>query len=193
MSATNNPFGLKPVFHTSGLDRAVPFTGTISTTANIYQYSPVKLVSGALTIMADTDTQVYGVVDGFEFTDAQGRRTVSKWFGSALGTTSDEVAWVWTDPQIVYEIQATGSLNAAAVGTFKALSNAGSGQTIGNGGLGQSTAALNPGTVAAGTDAPVIVVGLGREEGNDWGDSYTIVQVKLADQTVSAPIPNPSS
>jgi hypothetical protein len=188
MSATSNPFGFKPVYHASGLDRATPFTGTISTTNALYQYAPCRIngTSGNLEA-GDTSSNIYGVVDGFEFTDAQGRRTVSKWFGSALGTVTDSVAWVWTDPNTIYEVQGDGSLNASSVGQQGDTVNPTSGVTIGNGGLGQSTAGLDASSVSN-TAAQWTVVGLGREEDNAWGDSYTIVQVKLSQGQVTAHI-----
>jgi len=194
MSASSNPFGLKPAYHTSGLDRATPFTGTISTANNLYQYSAVALNATGQLINAGADptaTNIYGVVDGFEFTDATGRRTVSKWFGAGVGTVTDSVAWVWTDPQLIYEVQADGPVNAASVGRQFNLVNPTAGEIIGNGGLGQSTAGLDStGPTAAGTQGQLIVTGLGREVNNEWGDAYTIVQVKVADSKLTAPVPS---
>lgn len=198
MSLAANPFGLKPVYHSSGLDRAVQYTGTISTAANIYQFTPVSIDStGSLGVDQATGAAAgttYGVADGFEYTDASGRRTVSKWFGSALGTATQTVAWVWTDPETIYEIQGNGPINAASVGREFNFVNPGNGQIIGNGGLGQSTAALDStGPVAAGTQGKVVVVGLGRGFDNAWGDAFTTVQVKLAEQRTTAPIPSTSA
>ena len=68
-----------------------------------------------------------------------------------------------------------------------------SGTSIGNGGAGFSTCALNPSGVAAGAQGQVKVVGLGREvafptgELNAWGDTYTIVQVQIANSQLVAP------
>ena len=41
MSTTFKPFGLKPVYHPSGLDRAVPFVGT--NTYNPVSYTHLTL------------------------------------------------------------------------------------------------------------------------------------------------------
>lgn len=198
MSAAYNPFGLKPIYHPTGLDRATPFTGTISTANNLYQFTPVAIDStGALVLGQATGAAAgttYGVVDGFEYTDASGRRAVSKWFGAALGTATNTIAWVWTDADLVYEIQANGPVNASAVGREFNLVNVGNGQIIGNGGLGQSTAALDStGPVAAGTQGVVLVLGLGRGIDNAWGDSNTVVQVKIAETRITAPVPSASA
>ena len=217
MSTTLKPFGLKPAFHPSGLDRATPFAGTnsyavgtpnysatylLSSGEAFYQYQPVAIdaATGKLTIATTTAaTRFFGVFDGVEFTDSQGRRSVAKWASKAtLDASTDIVFWLFTDPQLVYEIQATGSIAATAIGAeynFSATTGytPSSGTSIGIGGAGFSTCALNPAGVAAGAQGQVKVVGLGREvafptgELNAWGDAYTIVQVQIANSQLVAP------
>jgi hypothetical protein len=194
MSATLAPFGLKPVYHPSGLVRSVNYTGVYDTNAVFYSGTAVSLnnsgTASTLAVASNTPTanqRLAGVFGGAEYTDASGRRTVSKWFGPALGTATDVVLWLFMDPEIVYEIQATGSVASSAVGQEYNLLNNSSGQIIGNGGLGTSTASLDPTNVAAGVQAQLQVVGLGREITNAWGDANTIVQVKIAnDRFVAA-------
>lgn len=216
MSTTLKPFGLKPAFHPSGLDRATPFAGTnsyVTGTPNFsapyslsageafYQYQPVAVNgSGQLTYASSTSDRLIGSFDGVEFTDSQGRRSVAKWISKeALDASSQIVFWLFTDPALVYEIQATGSVAATAIGKdFNFSASTGytpaSGQTIGvSGGAGFSTCALNPTPVTAGTQGQVKVVGLGREvayptgELNAWGDTNTIVQVQIANSQLVAP------
>ena len=216
MSTVYQPFGLKPAFHPSGLDRAVPFVGTntfqpataysapysLSAGQAFYQYQPVGLnSSGQLTIGATlaATSPLYGVFDGVEFTDSQGRRSVAKWASKlTLDASSQIVFWLFTDPQLVYEIQAKGTMAANTIGAeFNFSASAGytpsSGTSIGNGGAGFSTCALNNSGVAAGAQGQVKVVGLGREvafptgELNAWGDAYTIVQVQIANSQLVAP------
>jgi len=187
MSATLAPFGLKPVYHPSGLVRSLNYTGAYDTNAVFYSGTAVSLnnagSASTLAVASNTPTsnqRLAGVFGGVEYTDASGRRTVSKWFGPALGTATDVVMWVFMDPEIVYEIQATGSIASSAVGQEHNLLNNSSGEIIGNGGLGTSTASLSPTNVAAGVQAQLQIVGLGREITNAWGDANTIVQVKIA-------------
>jgi hypothetical protein len=220
MATTLKPFGLKPAYHPSGLDRATPFVGTNSYTTGstytapyslgsgeaFYQYQPVGLnASGQLTIAAAAaaTSPVYGVFDGVEFTDSQGRRSVSKWASKlTLDASTDIIFWIFTDPELVYEAQVNGSVTTAGIGeqfnfeTATGLTPA-SGTSIGNGGAGFSTCALNDTPVASGAQGQVRVVGLGREvayppgETNAWGDTYTIVQVKIANNTFVAPKVSP--
>jgi len=216
MSTTLRPFGMKPVYHPSGLDRSVPFAGTnsfvtgvtytapysLSAGQTFYQYQPVGITSsGQLTIAATAaaTSPVYGVFDGVEYTTAEGRRTLGKSISKAsLDAASAIVFWIFQDPTLVYEIQAAGSVTSAAIGSqynFSATSGytTADGYTIGTGGAGFSTTALAASAVASGAQGQVRVVGLGREvaypsgELNNWGDTYTIVQVEIANNTFRAP------
>lgn len=216
MSTTFKPFGLKPVYHPSGLDRAVPFVGTntfvtgttftapysLSAGQTFYQYQPVSLTaSGQLTIANQTAASgtVYGVFDGVEYTTAEGRRTVGKSASKAtLDAATQIVFWIFADPALVYEAQVNGSATTAYIGRqYNFDTTAGStvtdGYTIGTGGAGFSTTALLATPVATTVQGQVRVVGLGREvayptgELNAWGDAFTIVQVQIANNTFVAP------
>jgi hypothetical protein len=216
MSTTFKPFGLKPVYHPSGLDRAVPFVGTntfvtgttftapysLSAGEHFYQYQPVSLTaSGQLTIANQTAASgtVYGVFDGVEYTTSEGRRTVGKSASKAtLDAAHQIVFWIFSDPALVYEAQVNGSATTAYIGRqynfdTTAGSTVTSGYTIGTGGAGFSTTALLATPVATTVQGQVRVVGLGREvayptgELNAWGDAYTIVQVQIANNTFVAP------
>tara|TARA_R110000822_G_scaffold231520_3_gene363429 strand:- start:178 stop:840 length:663 start_codon:yes stop_codon:yes gene_type:complete len=216
MSTTFKPFGLKPVYHPSGLDRAVPFVGTntfvtgttftapysLSSGQSFYQYQPVSLTaSGQLTIANQTAASgtVYGVFDGVEYTTAEGRRTVGKSASKlTLDAATQIVFWIFSDPALVYEAQVNGSATTAYIGrqyNFDTTTNytTADGYTIGTGGAGFSTTALLATPVATTVQGQVRVVGLGREvayptgELNAWGDAYTIVQVQIANNTFVAP------
>jgi hypothetical protein len=195
MSATYTPFGLKPVYHPSGIIRSLNYTGAYDAAAVFYSGTPVSFdeatTAGTSTLVVASNTptagmRLAGVFGGVEYTDASGRRTVSKWFGPALGTATDVVMWIFMDPEIVYEIQANGAITNTKVGQEFNFTAVTSGQIIGNGGLGTSTAGLNPADVAVGTQAQVQVTGLGREINNAWGDTATVVQVKLANDAFVA-------
>jgi hypothetical protein len=195
MSATYTPFGLKPVYHPSGIIRSLNYTGAYDAAAVFYSGTPVSFdeatTAGTSTLVVASNTptagmRLAGVFGGVEYTDASGRRTVSKWFGPALGTATDLVMWIFMDPEIVYEIQANGAIANTKVGQEFNFTAVTSGQIIGNGGLGTSTAGLNPADVAVGTQAQVQVTGLGRDINNAWGDTATIVQVKLANDAFVA-------
>ena len=216
MSTVFQPFGLKPAYHPSGLDRSVPFAGTnsyvtgvtytapysLSSGQTFYQYQPVGITSsGQLTIAATAaaTSPVYGVFDGVEYTTAEGRRTLGKNASKVtLDAATSIVFWIFQDPELVYEIQSAGSVTSAAIGSeynFSATSGntTADGYVIGVGGAGFSTCAIAASAVASGAQGQVRVVGLGREVAypagntNNWGDTYTIVQVQIANNTFRAP------
>jgi len=184
MATTFKPFGLKPAYHPNGLDRAVAFVGTnsflgadtfnapysLSSGQAFYQYQPVALTSSnQLTIAAADTTPVYGVFDGVEFTDSQGRRSVAKWISkAALDASTQIIFWIFQDPALVYEAQVEGSAGTDSMGqqyNFSTTTGAttASGTSIGVGGAGFSTTALAATPVGTGVQGQVRVVGLGRE------------------------------
>lgn len=219
MSTTYQPFGMKPAYHPSGLDRATQFVGTnsfqaatdntynapygLSSGQAFYQYQPVAINSSGQLIPAttvatgDTGGRMFGVFDGVEFTDSQGRRSVAKWASKAtLDASTQIIFWIFSDPALVYEAQVNGSVTTAAIGreyNFDATNNPTVGYSIGNGGAGFSQTALAATAVALGAQGQVKVVGLGREtafpynETNAWGDAFTIVQVQIANSQLVAP------
>jgi hypothetical protein len=214
MATTFKPFGLKPAYHPNGLDRAVAFVGTnsflgadtfnapysLSSGQAFYQYQPVALTSSnQLTIAAADTTPVYVVFDGVEFTDSQGRRSVAKWISkAALDASTQIIFWIFQDPALVYEAQVEGSAGTDSMGqqyNFSTTTGAttADGTSIGVGGAGFSTTALAATPVGTGVQGQVRVVGLGREvafpagETNQWGDTYTIVQVQIANNSFVAP------
>jgi hypothetical protein len=216
MSTTYKPFGLKPAYHPSGLDRATQFVGTnsfqaatdntynapygLSAGQAFYQYQPVAINSSGQLIPAPTlaaTGRMFGVFDGVEFTDSQGRRSVAKWASkTTLDASTQIIFWLFTDPALVYEAQVNGSADTDSIGleyNFDATNDATSGTSIGNGGAGFSTTALAASPVAAGAQGQVKVVGLGREvaaypnETNAWGDANTILQVQIANSQIVAP------
>ena len=216
MSTTYQPFGLKPAYHPSGLDRATQFVGTNSFQAAtdntynapygltsgqaFYQYQPVGINSSGQLVPAATlaaTSRMFGVFDGVEFTDSQGRRSVAKWASkTTLDASTQIIFWVFSDSALVYEAQVNGSVATSAIGleyNFDATNTPTVGYSIGNGGAGFSQTALAASPVAAGAQGQVKVVGLGREaafpagQTNAWADAYTIVQVQIANSQIVAP------
>jgi hypothetical protein len=185
---------------TDGTSYSAPYS--LTTGQSFFQYQPVGLnSSGQLTIAATAaaTSPVYGVFDGVEYTTAEGRRTLGKNASKAtLDAATSIVFWIFQDPALVYEAQVQGSATTAAIGTQYNFSAAtgfttADGYTIGVGGAGFSTTALNATAVASGAQGQVRVVGLGREvayptgELNAWGDAFTIVQVQIANNSFVAP------
>ena len=180
MSATNAPFGLRPAYHPSGLDRAQGLANIIESgyAQNLLKGQAVKLAAATgYVVRADATDALYGVFDGVEWTDTTGRRRVSNYWptGTAYQTGS-LIAYIWTDPQVVYEIQANGSIAQTAIGAEFDLSSPYAGSTT----TGLSQALMDTTAAGANTSRVLRVIDLAPYPGNAWGDAYTIVRVQIA-------------
>ena len=180
MSATSAPFGLRPAYHPSGLDRAQGLANIIESgyAQNILKGQAVKLAAATgYVVRADATDALYGVFDGVEWTDTTGRRRVSNYWptGTAYQTGS-LIAYIWTDPQVVYEIQANGSIAQTAIGAEFDLSSPYAGSTT----TGLSQALMDTTAAGANTSRVLRVIDLAPYPGNAWGDAYTIVRVQIA-------------
>jgi hypothetical protein len=198
MSATSAPFGLRPAFHPSGLDRAQALTNGITSglAVNILKGQPV-VYSVAATVgstgaangtiipaatpgnsAASSGYQVIGAFDGVEWTDTTGRHRVSNYWPASTAYLNDGkmVAYFYNDEKIVYEIQADGSIAQTAIGDEYNFSNITAGSTTT--GLSQATLA-SASAQANGAQGQMRVVDIAPYVDNAWGDAYTIVRVTL--------------
>ena len=179
MSATNAPFGLRPAYHPSGLDRATVLAdGILSTySSNILKGQPVKMATTGVIQAAAAGDAFLGAFDGVEWTDTTGRRRVSNyWPANTAYQTGSCLDYYYDDPNIVYEIQGDGSMTQNMVGAESDLSNT----TDGNTTVGLSQCTISTSVVAAGSGAQMRIINLAPYPGNAWGDSYTIVRATVA-------------
>ena len=167
------PFGLQPIYHSSGFVRPQQLTMTDNYGTNILQYQPVKLVGGVVVPAAVGDPFI-GTFMGVEFTDSDGRRRVSnKWVGGNIGT--DIVAYVTSDPYIVYQIQSNAALTVASIGEQYNTT------AITAGSLTTGLSALMLDVSSSAANAQLRVIGLSPGPDNAWGDTYCIVQVEISE------------
>lgn len=189
MSSTSAPFGLRPAFHPSGLDRAQALAGGIVSgySTDILKGAPVRYNSTAGTsVAAGTITNAAssgawsGAFAGVEWTDTTGRRRVSNyWPASTTYQTGSCIAYFYNDQNIVYEIQTDATIAQTSLGGEYDFS-ASTGFTVTSGsnvtglsstGLGVSTAKAN------GAQGQMRVVDIAPYSDNAWGDAYVIVRV----------------
>ena len=178
MSATSTPFGLRPAFHPSGLDRAQALANGIVSgySSNILKGQPVAYNPSNGVIIAGTAGAAWsGAFAGVEWTDTTGRRRISNyWPANTAYQTGSCVAYFYNDNNIVYEIQADGSMAQTTIGNEFNFTNI----TAGSATTGLSQATLGSGTaVGNGVQGDMRVVDLAPYVDNAWGDSYTIVRV----------------
>jgi hypothetical protein len=182
MSATSAPFGLRPAYFPTGLERAQALAngitsgyGTSILKGQAVQYSPN---AGVILPVLDTTTNsglVSGAFAGVEFTDTTGRRRVSNyWPASTTGT--EIVAYFYNDQQIVYEIQTDGTIAQTSIGNEANLSNFTAGSTT----TGLSQMTLSASLAGSGSAAQFRIVDLAPYPDNNWGDAYVIVRVQVS-------------
>ena len=190
MSATNAPFGLRPAFHPSGLDRAQALAGGIPSaySSDILKGQAVLYVAGSGVIepVNATGDSLSGAFAGVEWTDTTGRRRVSNyWPANTAYQTGSCVAYFYNDPNIVYEIQADGSVAQTAIGLDANLSNFAAGSNVT--GLSQATMAATP--LSTGAQGQLQILDLAPYVDNAWGDNFTIVRVQVARRQIAAVVP----
>jgi len=184
MSATNAPFGLRPAYFPTGLERAQAITNGITSGygSNILKGQPVVYGTTAnggtlgTVIPAAATGAVTGAFAGVEWTDTTGRRRVSNyWPASTTGTNI--VAYFYNDLNIVYEIQTDATISQTSIGNEYNFSNITAGSTT----TGLSACTLGVSTAAgSGNQAQMRVVDIAAYPDNNWGDAYVIVRVQLA-------------
>ena len=181
MSATNAPFGLRPAFHPSGLDRAQALAGGITSgyATQILKGQPVAYSASAGVIVPitanSTNAAWSGAFAGVQWTDTTGRARVSNyWPANTAYTAGTCVAYFYNDNNIVYEIQADGAMAQTTIGNEYLFTNV----TTGSSTTGLSTATLGASTaVGNSAQGQMRVVDLCQNVDNAWGDAYTIVRV----------------
>jgi hypothetical protein len=179
MSATSAPFGLRPSFHPSGLDRATVLADGIASAYNtdILKGQPVKQDTSGTIVVAAAGDAFLGAFAGVEWTDTTGRRRVSNyWPANTAYQTGSCNAYFYSDPAIVYEVQCDGSLAQTSIGDEADLSNTTAGSTT----TGLSQCTLSSTLKGANGQGQMRIINLAPYPNNAWGDSYTIVRTVIA-------------
>jgi len=179
MSAVSAPFGLRPSFHPSGLDRAIALANGIASgySSGILKGQPVALNTSGNIIAATAGSAYQGAFAGHEWTDISGRRQISnQWVANTAYTTGSEVTYYYSDPNIVYDIQANGSLAQTSIGDQSNFASITAGSTT----TGLSQCMISTSLVGSGAVGDMRIIGLTPAVDNDWGDAFTVVQVQVS-------------
>jgi hypothetical protein len=124
MANVNDPNGFTPAYHLSGgVIRASEFAIESGATGDIFSGDVVKLSSGYVLQGGATDAPL-GVFQGVQYTATDGTPVWSRKWTSGTSTlgSADAKAYVYSDPNIVYEAQSTGTPTQASVGAIYTIS-----------------------------------------------------------------------
>ena len=124
MANVNSPNGFTPAYHMSGgTIRPSEFAIASATNASIFSGDVVNLSSG-LVIQGTATGAPLGVFAGVEYQATDGSVVFSKVWTADTATlgSANAKAYVYSDPDIVYEAQSTGTPTQASIGTTNTIS-----------------------------------------------------------------------
>ena len=194
MSSTSAPFGFRPSYHNSGQMRAKAYTIASAYAANIFQGDPVKLVDAGTIQLGTSDGTRSGTTDGIallgifagcQYNDASGKPTISPFWPS--GATGSEItAWVYDDPETLFDVQYTnpsaGTTMQTAVGEecdWTVAAPGGSTQT------GLSTTQLS---AIQTTSGQFQITGFARNINDSMTDAYIVATVRINEHSYKAAV-----
>ena len=194
MSSTSAPFGFRPSYHNSGQMRPKAYTIASTYAANIFSGDPVKLTDNGVVQLGTSDGTRTGTVDGIsllgifagcQYLDANGKPTISPFWPS--GTTGTEiVAWVYDDPETLFDVQYTNPSSGTTVQTavgeecdWSVASPGGSTRT------GLSNCQL---TAIQATSGQFQITGFGYEINDSLTDAYVVVTVRINEHHYKAAV-----
>jgi hypothetical protein len=181
MANSNQPFGLKPVRHSSGGElQTNTYPIAVGYTTPIFRGDLVEMVNdGTIAASAAANADNLGVFWGCEYDDSTGAHHFSPfWPGTASCTNIKGV--VYDDPNIIFQIQsdATGAA-AADVGQLVDIEYvAGDTKT----GISKVNADVSGGTGA--TDKTLRILRI-VDDGVNVAGAYSVVEVLIAEHVMS--------
>ena len=194
MSSVNAPFGFRASYHPSGQVRPKAYTIASTYAANIFQGDPVKLVDAGTVQLGTSDGTRTGTTDGVlllgifggcEYTDALGKPTVSPFWPTGQ-TATDIIAWVYDDPETIFQVQynnpSPGTTVQTAVGEecdWTVASPGGSTQT------GLSNTYL---TVIQATSGQFQITGWAGNVDDALTDAYIVATVRINEHQYKAAV-----
>jgi len=194
MSSTSAPFGFRASYHNSGQMRPKAYVIASAYAANIFSGDPVKLTDNGVIQLGSSDgtrtgttdgVSLLGIFAGCQYLDASGKPTISPFWPS--GATGTEItAWVYDDPETLFEVQynnpSAGTTVQTAVGEecdWTVASPGGSTQT------GLSNTFL---TAIQATSGQFQITGFGFEINDSLTDAYVVVSVRINEHHYKAAV-----
>jgi hypothetical protein len=190
MSTVLNPYGLRPAYSPQGMAACRTYPNGIASgyATGILKYQPVALNSSGQLVAATTAADWIGVFAGVRYIDASGiphvydQWTAGTVYSSTTGNISAgygiEVS-IWDDPNMVFQIQADGSL-AQSIGGQVNFSNLTAGSTT----VGLSACTAQASSLTTSGQGQLRIVELAPTPAlngvNLWGDAYTEIRVMNA-------------
>jgi hypothetical protein len=175
MANTNAPFGMRPIRHLSGGQiRTSEYSIASEYSTSIYTGDVVELTGTGRNVSkaAAANMDNIGVFAGCRYVNSKGEQVFSQYWPASTAAT-DIVAFVYDDPDLVFEVQADGAV--ADEMQLLANWNVGTGSTT----TGQSGLYAVVSGTSSTTGKSLRVMGLIDRPGNAYG-SYAKIEVMFA-------------
>jgi len=196
MSSTSAPFGFRASFHTSGQIRAKAYTVATGYAANIFSGDPVKLTDAGVIELGTSDGTRSGTVDGVtllgifagcQYDDASGKPTISPFWPT--GTTATNItAWVYDDPETLFEVQYTNPGTAGVTTMQTAVGEECDWTVASPGGSTRTGLSSTQLTAIQSTSGQFQITGFGYEINDSITDAYAVVTVRINEHAYKAAV-----
>ena len=196
MSSTSAPFGFRPSYHNSGQMRPKAYTIASTYAANIFSGDPVKLTDNGVIQLGTSDGTRSGTTDGIsllgifagcQYNDANGRPVVSPfWPSGATGT--EIVAWVYDDPETLFDVQYTNPGTPGTDTVQTAVGEECDWTDAPPGGSTQTGLSNTQLTVIQATSGQFQITGFGYNINDSLTDAYVVVTVRINEHHYKAAV-----
>jgi len=196
MSSTSAPFGFRASFHNSGQIRAKAYTVATGYAANIFSGDPVKLTNDGVIELGTSDGTRSGTVDGItllgifagcQYDDASGKPTISPFWPT--GTTATNItAWVYDDPETLFDVQYTNPGTAGVTSMQSAVGEECDWTVASPGGSTRTGLSSTQLTAIQSTSGQFQITGFGYEINDSITDAYAVVTVRINEHAYKAAV-----
>ena len=196
MSSTSAPYGFRASYHNSGQIRPKAYTITSTYAASIFSGDPVKLTSDGVIQLASSDgtrsgttdgVTVLGIFAGCQYLDSTGKPTISPFWPS--GTTGTEiVAWVYDDPETLFDVQYANPGTAGVTSVQTAVGAEADWRVASPGGSTSTGISSTFLTVLQSTQGQFQITGFAYNINDSLTDAFVNVTVRINDAAYKAPV-----
>lgn len=196
MSSTSAPFGFRPSYHNSGQMRPKAYTIASTYAANIFSGDPVKLTDNGVIELGTSDGTRNGTVGGIlllgifagcQYNDASGRPVVSPfWPSGATGT--EIVAWVYDDPETLFDVQYTNPGTPGVTTVQTAVGEECDWTVASPGGSTQTGLSNTQLTVIQATSGQFQITGFAYNINDSLTDAYVVATVRINEHHYKAAV-----
>lgn len=196
MSSTSAPFGFRPSFHNSGQMRPKAYTIASTYGTNIFSGDPVKLTDNGVIQLGTSDGTrdgtvggilLLGIFAGVQYRDSNGKPVVSNYWPAST-TATEIVAWVYDDPETLFDVQYA---NPGTPGTDTVQTAVGEecDWTVASPGGSTSTGLSNTSlTVIQATSGQFQITGFGYGVNDSLTDAYVVATVRINEHHYKAAV-----